>query len=54
MRRFRHILPLILLCLPMGLSLSAAEKTAQPQSPPAQSEENADEQVPGRPRTVVT
>ena len=46
MRRFRHILPLILLCLPMGLSLSAAEKTAEPQSPPAQSEENADEQVP--------
>ena len=46
MRRFRHILPLILLCLPMALSLSAAEKTAEPQSPPAQSEEKADEQVP--------
>jgi hypothetical protein len=46
MRRFRHILPLILLCLPMGLSLPAAEEAAEPRSPAAQSDGKAGEQAP--------
>jgi hypothetical protein len=46
MRRFRHILPLILLCLPLGLSLPFAEEAARPQPAKTQSDSKADEQVP--------
>lgn len=46
MRRFRHILPLILLCLPMGLSLSFAGETPTPQTPPVETDRKPGEVMP--------
>jgi len=43
MRCFRHILLLILLCLPAGVSLSTEKETAKPQAPPAESAGKAPE-----------
>jgi len=53
MRRIRHILPLILICLPAGVSFSAPDEAVKPQSPPAKSEGKADQQVsPAAPEEV--
>jgi len=46
MRRFRHILPLILMCLPMGLLFSVAE---EPRLPSEESHGKAAEQIPPAP-----